>query len=371
MGIKILHFADLHLGRNFSGYGEASEALSEARYEAVGRLVKLATEKNCDAIVIAGDLFDRLNINKSDVQRAISMLNKFEGPVLLLPGNHDYMGESGNLWNYVRDVKDENVIILYEKEPYDLSEYDLNAVFYPAPCHTKHSSTNQIGWVNNIEKNSESLHIGIAHGSVTGVAPDFNDEHFPMTRNELDAAGVNLWLLGHIHVPWPDNPGPTDSILYSGTPEPDTANTPHKGTALLIELDENGNRSVEKLSTGRYFFETWDISVSDKSDLDKLKQKSENEENRNLVCRLNLTGVLAPEDYEYWMNEIEPSIKKNFLFLRINDEELRKQITKEEIANRFAEDSFPAKLLSELLDEDDQDALQIAFDELEEAKDEN
>jgi len=371
MSLKILHFADLHLGRKFSGYGEASEALSEARYEAVERIVKLATEKNCDAIVIAGDLFDRLNIKKSDVQRAITPLNNFEGPVLLLPGNHDYMGESGNLWSYVRDVKDENVILLDEKEPYDLSEYDLNAVFYPAPCQTKHSSTHQVGWVNDIEKNNESHHIGIAHGSVTGVAPDFNDEHFPMTRSELDAAGVNLWLLGHIHVPWPDNPGPTDSILYSGTPEPDTANTPHKGTALVIEIDEDGNRSVEKLTTGRYYFETWDLKVSDKSDLDKLKERSENEENKNLVCRLNLSGVLTPEDYEYWVKEIEPSIKNYFLFLRANDEELRKQITKEEIASRFAEDSFPAKLLSELLEENDQDALQIAFDELEEAKDEN
>lgn len=371
MGIKILHFADLHLGRKFSGYGEAGEALSEARYEAVERLMNLATENQCDAIVIAGDLFDRLNIKKADIQRALNSINNFEGPVLLLPGNHDYMGESGNLWSYIQEVKGENVILLEKKEPYDMSDYDLNAVFYPAPCHTKHSSIHQIGWVSEVEKDEKRHHIGVAHGSVTAVAPDFNDQYFPMTRGELTSAGVDLWLLGHIHVPWPETPGPNDPFLYSGSPEPDTANTPHKGTALLIELEEDGSRSVEKLSTGKYFFETWDIALTDKSDLDRLKQKSENEENRNLVCRLNLTGVLIPEDHKYWLNEIKPSIKNNFLFLRVNDEELRKQITEEEIAHRFAEDSFPAKLLSELLDEGDQDTLQMAFDQLEEAKDES
>jgi len=83
----------------FSSYGEAAEALKEARYETLDRLIKIANDENCDLIVIAGDLFDRVSMKKADVIKAMSSINKFEnGPVLILPGNHDFFRNDSNLW---------------------------------------------------------------------------------------------------------------------------------------------------------------------------------------------------------------------------------------------------------------------------------
>lgn len=371
MSLKILHFADVHLGRGFSDYAESSDALSEARFETLEQLIKTANEKACDAVVVAGDLFDRTSMNKADVVRAVQSLNKFEnGPVLLLPGNHDYITSDSKLWRYVSEAKGENVIVLDETSPVDLTHYDINAVIYPGPCHAKHSSENQIQWVKDIEKDVSKLHVGIAHGSVTGVAPDFNDEHFPMTKDELKNAGVDLWLLGHIHVPWPDNPGGKDTILYSGTPEPDTANCPHQGTALIIEIDEQKNTSIEKLTTGKYRFERWNYEVTSLEDLENLAQRANNTDNAHCVCRLKLEGVLDPDDYESWVKGIYPTLKQSFLYLRINDNELRKRITKEQLYEIYPEESFPVQLLSGFIEDDDQEALQTAYDLLEEVKDE-
>jgi exonuclease SbcD len=372
MSLKILHLADVHLGRGFDGYGEVSEILSEARYQTLDNLIETANENGCDAIVIAGDLFDRTSMNKKDVARAVQSLNKFDkGPVLLLPGNHDFITSESKLWGYVSDSKDEHVLILDDTEPLDLSEYDLNAVVYPAPCQSKHSEKNKISWVKDVEKDDSKIHIGVAHGSVVGEAPDFNDEHFQMTKEELKVAGVDLWLLGHIHVPWPENPGGNDAILYSGTPEPDTANCPHEGTALIVEIDKEKVKTISKLSTGMYRFERWNEAVSSIDDLNKLVMKAEQDENFNCVCRLTITGVLEPEEYDSWVNEVLPKLRESFLFLKNDDEGLRKRITKEQLNEAYPEGSFPVQLLSGFIEEDDQEALQTAYDMLEEVKDEN
>jgi DNA repair exonuclease SbcCD nuclease subunit len=192
-----------------------------------------------------------------------------------------------------------------------------------------------------------------------------------MTKEELKNAGVDLWLLGHIHVPWPDKPGGRDTILYSGTPEPDTANCPHKGTALLIEIEGNKSISIDRLKTGTYKFERWREEVTSFTDLEKLADRVKKEENANSVCRLSIKGVLDPEDYHRWQDEILPGLKDSFLYLRINDLELRKRITIDQLYDIYPEESFPTHLLSGFIEEDDQDALQTAYDLLEEVKDEN
>ena len=370
--MKILHIADVHLGRGFSDYENVSETLSEARYETLERLVGLAQEKQCDMIAIAGDLFERVSMKKSDVVRAIQILNGFErGPVLLLPGNHDYYTSDSKLWKYVDDAREDHVIVLTEERVYMLDDFDLDVSIYPAPCHSKHSSENTIGWVKDIEKSKGRHHIGIAHGSVPGVAPDFNDEHYPMTKEELNEAGVDLWLLGHIHVPWPNQPGTRDGILYSGTSEPDKGNCPHKGTALLIDIDDNKNRTVELLETGQYRFTRESIELTDSESFDTFEASLADEENKCTVCRLKVHGRLTPELHDRWVQELLPKVREAYLYLKLDDEELKKKITKKQIKDEFPKESFPEKLLSDLIQDDDEDALQIAYELIEEVRDEN
>ncbi|SMO38574.1 metallophosphoesterase [Fodinibius sediminis] len=370
--MKILHFADVHLGRGFSGYAEVSEELSEARYETLENLISKANEKQCDVIVIAGDLFERPRMNKADVERVIQILNRFErGPVLLLPGNHDYVTPESDLWRYVNDAKDDHVIVLGEKAPKSLGDYDLPATIYPAPCHSKHSSENEIGWIADVEKDSELINIGIAHGSVPGVAPDMNDEHYPMTQEELSDSGVDLWLLGHIHVPWPDNPGQKDRILYSGTPEPDTANCPHGGTALLVEIGESKEVYVQQLLTGKYRFENWDEHVTSKEELENLLQRAEQEESQEVVCRLTINGKLEEEACKSWHEEIFPKLREAFFYLKLDDSDLKRRITKEQVEEEFPQESFPDRLLSRFIENDQEEALQTAYELISEVQDEN
>ncbi|MEX1013936.1 MAG: metallophosphoesterase, partial [Candidatus Paceibacterota bacterium] len=179
MPFKLFQTSDLHLGLRFKNHPEASETLSQTRYDTLEKLVVMANENKADILAIAGDLFDRTSMKVSDIQRAVQAINKFEGNVaLVLPGNHDYITEDSQLWDRFKKEAGENVLVLDEKKPVDLSEYDLNAVVWPAPCHAKHSAENAVGWVKEEEKDPDKIHIGIAHGSIEGVSPDFNQQYF-------------------------------------------------------------------------------------------------------------------------------------------------------------------------------------------------
>jgi DNA repair exonuclease SbcCD nuclease subunit len=311
-------------------------------------------------------------MKKADVLGAIKSINKFTGgPVIILPGNHDFISNDNDLWRYVEGGKNEHVIILAEKKPYDLENYDLNVCIYPAPCSAKHSSENEVGWIEETDIKNEKLNIGVAHGSLQGVAPDLNDEHFPMTREELSVPGIDTWLLGHIHIPWPDIPSANDNIFYSGIPEPEDMNCKHKGSALIIEFDDNREKSVEIIVPGQNYFERKSLVLESSEDMDDFAEVTQSEDYQNCVCKLTVTGSLDPDDYVRWYNEVLPEIKKSFLYLKTEDSGLRQKITKERLDGIYPEGSFPHKLLSDFLKDNDQQALETAFDLFKDIKDEN
>src|SRR5690625_1281943 len=98
----------------------------------------------------------------SEIRRAAEMVSRFEGKaVLVLPGNHDYITPESALWERFRVEAGEKILVLDRKEPVDLSDYGLDAVVYPAPCHAKHSAENAVGWVRHAGKPSDKMLIGI------------------------------------------------------------------------------------------------------------------------------------------------------------------------------------------------------------------
>lgn len=367
MALKIFHIADLHLGLRFKNHPEASETLAQARYNTLEKLVEKAIRKESNILAIAGDLFDRTSMKVSDIQRAVQAINKFEGKVaLVLPGNHDYITEDSQLWDRFKKESGENVLVLDEKKTVDLSEYDLNAVVWPAPCHAKHSADNAVGWVKDEEKDPDKIHIGIAHGSIEGESPDFDQRYFPMSKRELEILGVDIWLLGHTHKTFPEKPGKKDIVFNPGTPEPDGFDCNHEGRAFLHTFDVNKTISTEILSTGTYRFRKMERDLNSASDVEKLLKEFEVEEYNHTMLKLAVSGRLEPELYEQW-REKRHSIRDAVLELKLDDSELRRKVTEEQIRKEFTEGSFPEQLLSSI-PEENEDELQMAYELIREVK---
>jgi len=363
--LKIFHIADLHLGLTFRNHPEASDDLVNARYETLGRLTILANKREADILVIAGDLFDKTGMKVSEIRRAAEMVSRFEGKaVLVLPGNHDYITPESALWERFRVEAGEKILVLDRKEPVDLSDYGLDAVVYPAPCHAKHSAENAVGWVRHAGKPSDKMLIGIAHGSIGGVSPDFHGQYFPMEVSELEEAGVDIWLMGHTHITWPEIPDQKDRIFNPGTPEPDGFDCRHGGRAFLHRMDADKSIRTEVLETGHHRFVQLEQELNSPGDGRKLAEEFSGGEYQNSVVKLTVSGRLDPEEYDEWL-EIRSRIRKNCLELKMEDAALRRKVTAEQIRKEFAEGSFPELLLTSI-PSDNEDELQMAYELLRE-----
>lgn len=258
MQLKIFHTADLHIGMRFNNYPDnIRENLIKARFDVLDKMIQMANDKQCNLFVVAGDLFNNINIPVRDIDSVVKSLDEFNGEcVLVMPGNHDYDNGMISLWNRFKKNITGKILYVNEERPYSLKNYGLDVVAYPAPCHSKHSDVNNIGWVKDMDEFApEFYHIGVAHGSLEDISPDMEKNYFFMSRKELEDIPVDVWLLGHTHISYPENPFVSDwKIFNPGTPEPDGLDCRHEGYAWVITINKDKSVKAEKVSTGIYRF---------------------------------------------------------------------------------------------------------------------
>ena len=112
--MRLLHLADLHLGRSLAEF-----SLHELQQEFLNEILKTVSERNIDAVLIAGDVYDR----SLPPVYAVRMLNNFlcalsemHIPVLIVSGNHD----SAERLSFLSGVLNTSGI-------YIAGEYDMDA----------------------------------------------------------------------------------------------------------------------------------------------------------------------------------------------------------------------------------------------------
>jgi len=363
MPIKIFHTADLHIGMKFSNYPEpARTMLSQARVDVLRVMVDAANREKCNLFVIAGDLFHKTTgIRKTDINRVVSILESFQGEcVVVLPGNHDFENEMVQLWNSFKGLALEKIVFAAEERPYPLGDFDVDAVLYPAPCRSKHSGTNNIGWIKDCVMDEAMLNIAIAHGSIGGVSPDLDGEYFPMEMDELEKLPVDLCLLGHTHVKYPAGTGRTGGKVFNpGTPEPDGLDCRHGGSAWIISVDEHKKVSADAVETGIFRFVDIEAEVKESGDYEKIERSLLGGKGEKTVARLSLTGRVDEDVLRERLNLYE-RLEEELACLIADDSDLGARITREKISGEFSEGSFPQRFLSLLAD--DEEALRMAYE---------
>lgn len=369
MSIKILFTADNHFGISYSSFSGAKSNLLKERTDAFERMVAYANENKMNYFIIGGDLFDKVNIADKKIKEIAEILGKFNGDlVVIIPGNHDfYEGTDKSLWSKFNEfINPEKIVVLKEYEVFDHQSGNHLVNFFPACCRTLHSETNNIGWVKEETKQKECINIGIAHGNVTGLGPDEGERYFNMTKQELESCGLDLWLLGHVHVPYPtidilnDNP----RIFMAGTHMPDSWKFRHDGNAWDIEIDEHKSVKAKKFKPSEIKITELDFNVNNNIDLDTLQRELDALPKPTTALRLNIKGRLD-EEQKSRLLELINSNTEAFLTLEVKNNVSRK-IDAAMINDQYPNASLPHVLLSELLQEDPEGmALQKAYEILE------
>lgn len=65
--VKFLHTADWHLGIKFAQLGPKADEAREIRIQTAEKLLNVAKQSNVDFVLIAGDLFDNNDVDRSVV----------------------------------------------------------------------------------------------------------------------------------------------------------------------------------------------------------------------------------------------------------------------------------------------------------------
>ena len=356
--IKIFVTGDNHIGLKYASHEQAA-VLAQSRIAAFDGMVQAANDEECTLFVITGDLFENTyGVSKRESKTLLDKLSIFKGTVAVLPGNHDYYDRDVKVWQYFKDVvaSYDNIMLLTEYHPYERTVGGEDVVFYPALCTSIHSAPgqNNLDWMKNIDiENDDAYHIGIAHGAVEGETIDKEGQYFLMTRSELDSIPVDVWLIGHTHVPFPHNLtdayAPCEKILNAGTHVQTDVSCNTEGLCFIVEIDDDKNIRAKKYISGnlRFYRKTINLTAGE---MESILTRELGNLGDNSVVDVILTGAVTAEEYEARVHILESTLSR-FVEGTYSDYALSRLISKELIESEFPETSFSAGLLTALLDD--------------------
>jgi DNA repair exonuclease SbcCD nuclease subunit len=377
MPIRIVHTADNHIGlpfKAFEGVPALRAKLIGERFAALGRLVDEANTRGADFFVVAGDLFDTTRVTKEDITKTVGILNGFAGvAVIVVPGNHDsFSGPETDVWKRFRDAVEAagasqiDLLTVPAVKTYEVG--DAKVSFFPCPCPSKTGREPTIGWVADAARDhADALRIGIAHGNVTGLGLDAEGHYFTMTPDDLQAAGVATWLLGHIHVPFPPERSGTQSPYFmAGMHTPDSVRCRHAGSAWWIECDGGTVTGYERLAPGAIRFVRLERELSSADDVAALLAECQRLAAHSTVLDLQLSGRLAASERTVLDDRLR-EIEREFLHTSV-EQEFHEPLDAAMVEATYRRGGLAARLLTALLaDSDHPDAATLAHELLSEA----
>ena len=246
---RFLHTADWQMGRQYRGFAaEDAAALSDARFKAVERLGRLATDEKVDAILVAGDVFDAPNLSDRTIHRTFNALAAFAGPWILIPGNHDAaLAES--IWTQAARLHaiPENAHVLLKPGVTEFAK--LGFAILAAPLTQRQTHEDLTSWFDTAETPGGLLRIGLAHGSVEGQLPEAADSSNPIAADRAESARLDYLALGD----WHGTKRIDARTWYSGTPEQERFKDNDAGQVLIVEIDHPGAESkVTRYPVGQH-----------------------------------------------------------------------------------------------------------------------
>ncbi|MGH2349543.1 MAG: DNA repair exonuclease, partial [bacterium] len=130
--IRLLHIADVHLGKTFKMLGRRGAEQRRAVAGAFERAVRLAIEREVCAVLIAGDLFDTPKPSDTLIRFAAQQLRALDDAgiaTFLIAGNHD-LGVDGRVGPAAQLAGAGSRLYLVGSDPevHTLPEHDLTVV---------------------------------------------------------------------------------------------------------------------------------------------------------------------------------------------------------------------------------------------------
>lgn len=289
--MKFLHTADWQIGRIFQyeqneDGRDPSAAMVQARFDAVAAIARLATEHNVDAVLVAGDVFEKAGVRDTTLRRLFNALEGYRGRWVLLPGNHDAaLAES--VWTRAQrlGIVPANVTLALESRAYEFP--DLGIAVLAAPLAQRQTHVDLTDPFDHLATGEGLVRIGLAHGSVEGILQADIDSPNPIAQDRAQRANLAYLALGDWHGTKQINP----RTWYSGTPEQDRYKDNDSGNVLLVEIDNPQSLPrVTAQRVGRFHWHDEAHELNGAADTDRLIE-SLAAHNKDAVLYLKVSGM--------------------------------------------------------------------------------
>ncbi len=265
--MRLLHLSDLHLGKKIFGF----DLLTDQKF-VLKQIKKYIVEHRPDALIIAGDIYDRT----TPPAEAIALFDQFlsevllqlHTPVLAVAGNHD----GAELIGYGRELLSK--VQLYMEGRFTrtvrkvtLHDADGGVDFYLLPF-AEYQTVRDVLEQNEIQSadqamqaimetiqkdlNPQHRNVLITHGYIGGgTPPEICDSEKPLSiggKSWVSSEHLEIFdyvALGHLHKA--QSVG-SDKIRYAGSPlKYSFSEEHHKKTVTLVDIDADGIPSIELL----------------------------------------------------------------------------------------------------------------------------
>ena len=255
--MKFVHLSDLHLGKRVNGYS----MIEDQKYILL-KILNVIDEQKAEAVVIAGDVYDKPVPPTEAVQLFDDFLFRLVErnlQILVISGNHDsperiafgsrFMDKSGVHMSQVYNGKNDLV---------ELKDKYGKVNFYMLPF-VKPSNVRRFFEDEEINTYTDAVRVAVSHMNVNKKARNVIITHQFVTgaqRSESETIAVggtdnvdsyvfddfDYVALGHIH-------GPQDvgknTVRYCGTPlKYSFSEISHKKSVTVVEMKEKGNVKV-------------------------------------------------------------------------------------------------------------------------------
>ncbi|QKY68655.1 exonuclease SbcCD subunit D [Lentibacillus sp. CBA3610] len=266
--MKLFHTADWHLGKLVQGV-----YMTEDQRFVLDQFSKAVEAERPDAVIIAGDLYDRAVPPTEAVHLLDEVLSKIvlelKTPVLAVAGNHDSPGRL-NFGSHIMKQNGFHIVGNFDADlkPVKLHDEHGPVHFHPVPycdpsvvrtrledddIRTHNDAAREI--VENIRRqmDPDARHVYIGHAFITPFGEEkenTSDSERPLSiggAEYVDAhhfSPFHYTALGHLHQAHHVS---NESVRYSGSILKYSISEEHhqKGYSI-VELDANGKVSIEK-----------------------------------------------------------------------------------------------------------------------------
>lgn len=263
--MKLFHLSDLHIGKRV-----CERSLIEDQKYILDRIIGHIEAQKPDAVMIAGDIYDRSLPPEEAVALFDDFLYKLSESgtsALIVSGNHDsqervayggrimnkngiYIAPEFNRYNYERII--EPVVL---EDGFGKINFYLLPFVTPAAVRAAKENSQVGGYTEAVKAVIEDMNINgsernilIAHQFVTGAETCESETFSVGGSDNIDAAvfeGFDYVALGHLH--GPQSVG-KDTVRYSGTPlKYSFSEVSHKKSITVVDIKSKGQIDISEI----------------------------------------------------------------------------------------------------------------------------